>query len=266
LASVSVLDQNGRNVTGLGRENFLLFDDKQPRDIASFSRDDQPVSVGLIFDCSRSMTDKFQVAREAPMQLFKQLNDQDESFLVTISNSPTLRVPLTPKFGDIRNALVFTNPHGATALLDGVYLGLSQMRRAHNSRRALIVVSDGGDNNSRYTLRELKKIAMESDAQIFCIGLHENPQTREEMDGPLLLETLSRATGGIAYSLRQPTEMADVMAKIGLMMHNQYVLGYYPPDDAQSGKYRPITVELKVPVGLLPLHIYARAGYYVPER
>lgn len=266
LVPVSVTDPNGRNVIGLQRNNFLLLDDKQPRDIASFSREDQPITVGLVFDCSRSMSDKFGVAREAPTQLYRQLGDRDESFLITVSDRPALRQTLTSDFSELQNALFFTNPNGSTALLDGVYLALAQIRHAHNPRRALIVVSDGGDNNSRYTLRELKKIAMESDTQIFAIGLHDGPATVEERDGPELLGDLARASGGIHYTISGANEIAGTMAKIGATLHNQYVLGYYPPSGAQGGKYRKITVQLKVPAGLPPLRIYARAGYYAPER
>jgi Ca-activated chloride channel family protein len=266
LVPVSVTDINGRNVTGLQRENFRLLDDKQPRDIASFSREDQPVTVGLVFDCSHSMLDKFTVAREAPTQLYRQLNDRDESFLITISDRPTLRHALTSNFEELQNALFFTKPGGTTALLDGVYLGLTQIRKARHPRRALIVVSDGGDNNSRYTLGELKNMAAESDAQIFAIGLHLNPTTVEERDGPELLAALARASGGIDYSVTSVNEIAGALAKIGTTLHNQYVLGYYPPMSAQSGKYHRITVQLKLPSYLPPLHIYARAGYYTPER
>ncbi len=266
LVPVTVTDPNGRNVTGLRRENFSLLEDKQPRDIASFSREDQPITVGLVFDCSRSMSDKFAVAREAPAQLYRQLNDRDESFLITVSDRPALRQTLTSDFAELQNALFFTNPNGSTALLDGVYLGLTHIRKARNPRRALIVVSDGGDNNSRYTLGELKKIALESDAQIFSIGLHLNPATVEERDGPELLGTLARTSGGIHYSIGRVNEMAGALAMIGTTLRNQYVLGYYPPSSAQSGKYHKITVHLKLPATLPPLHIYARAGYYAPER
>jgi Ca-activated chloride channel homolog len=265
LVPVSVTDPNGRNVTGLERENFRLLDEKQPRDIASFSREDQPISVGLVFDCSRSMFNKFAVARYAPSQLYKQLGDRDESFLITVSDKPTLRQALTSNFDELQNALLFTNPNGSTALLDGVYLGLMKMRKANNPRRALIVVSDGGDNNSRYTLPELKMLAMEADTQIFAIGLHDNPATVEERDGPELLSVLARASGGIHYTVQGVNEIAGIMAKIGTTLHNQYVLGYYPPSITQNGKYRKITVQLRVPQGLPPLRIYARAGYYTPE-
>jgi Ca-activated chloride channel homolog len=212
------------------------------------------------------MSDKFLVAREAPTQLYRQLNDRDESFLITVSERPALRHALTSNFEELQNALFFTNPDGSTALLDGVNLGLAHIRKARNPRRALIVVSDGGDNNSRYTLSELKKLALESDAQIFAIGLHLNPNTVEERDGPELLGTLTRASGGIYYAISGADEIAGAMAKIGATLHNQYVLGYYPAMTTQTGKYHRITVQLKLPSYLPPLRIYARTGYYAPER
>ena len=266
LAPVNVFDPSGRSVTGLERENFRLLDGKEPRPIQSFSREDQPISVGLVFDCSRSMLDKFTLSREAPAELYKQLSDRDESFLITVSDEPTLRQPLTSDFAALQNALLFTNPHGSTALIDSVYLALTQMKKAHNSRRALVVVSDGGDNNSRYTPRELRKIALEADVQIFAIGLHQSPQTVEEEMGPDLMAGLARASGGIHFPIRNCDEMASVMAKIGVTLHNEYVLGYYPSPNAQSGKYRPITVQVVVPASLPPLRVFARAGYYAPER
>lgn len=265
LVPVTVVDNFGRNVTGLSQENFRVLDGSQPRPIASFSREDQPVSVGLVFDCSASMRDKFLTARQAPVELFKQLNDDDESLLVTVSDDPELRQGLTSKLEEIQNALIFTSPKGSTSLVDGVYLGLSQLKKAHNSRKALIVISDGGDNNSRYTLSRLIKIAMEADTRIFTIGLHDNPQTAEELHGPELLEQLARASGGIDYSIHDMNQLGDVMARIGIIMHNEYVLGFYPPPNALSGKYRKIKVQLLLPTGLPELHIFARSGYYAPE-
>jgi Ca-activated chloride channel family protein len=266
LIPVSVVDNHGRNVTGLERGNFRLLDGKEPRPIASFSREDQPVSVGLIFDCSSSMRDKFLLAREAPAQLYQQLNSGDESFLITVSDQPVLRTGLTANFGELQSALLFTSPRGSTALIDGVYFGLSQIKKAHNPRRALIVVSDGGDNNSRYTFPELRKIAMEANTAIFSIGLHQAPATAEEEHGPALLQELAYASGGIDFPIRRADQIADIMSKIGMALHNEYVLGYYPPSDAPSGKYRRISVEVRAPSNLPPLRVFARSGYYVPER
>lgn len=266
LVPVTVMDSIGRNVTGLTPQNFRIFDGPKQVPIISFARQDQPISVGLIFDCSRSMTDKYKIARQAPAALYSQLNPGDESFLVTFSTAPTLRQDYTSEFSDIGNALLFTHPDGTTALFDAVLLGLSHLKEAHNPRKALVIVSDGGDNNSRYTLRELERIAVESDTQIFAIGLHQNPQAPEEVEGPAFLNDLVGKTGGIHFVIENLNDMSQAMSKIGVTLHNQYVLGYYPPSGEQSGKYRQIKVQLLVPKGLPPMTIHARAGYYVPGR
>src|SRR4051812_25039470 len=266
LVPVTVLDPMGHNVLGLDRENFRVFDGTEQRPIVTFGQSDAPISVGLIFDCSRSMREKFKVARQAPAQLFEQLNPDDESFLVTVADKPQLRQNFTSAFADIQNALLFTNPNGTTSLLDGVYMGLQQLKHGHNPRKALVVVSDGGDNNSRYTLRELAAIAAEADVQIFSICLFDKPQTVEEVDGPALLSKLTQASGGINHLIADVREMKTAFSRIGVTLHNQYVLGYYPPEDAPCGKYRKITVKVLLPAGLPKLKIYARNGYFVPEK
>lgn len=266
LVPVTVLDTSGHNVLGLERNNFRVFDGSEQRPIVTFGRTDAPVSVGVIFDCSRSMREKFKIARQAPAELFKQLNPEDESFLITVSDQPVLKQDFTSTFNDIQNALLFTNPNGTTSLLDGVYMGLQRLKQAHNPRKALIVVSDGGDNNSRYTLRELASLAAESDTQIFSICLWDKPQTVEEVDGPALLGKLSQSSGGINYMIQDINEMRKAFGKVGVTLHNQYVLGYYPPENTPAGKYRKITVQLLVPQGLPKLHIYSRNGYFAPER
>jgi Ca-activated chloride channel family protein len=172
----------------------------------------------------------------------------------------------TSDFAGIQNALLFTNPNGTTSLLDGVYMGLQHLKKAKNPRKALIVVSDGGDNNSRYTLRELASLAAEADTQIFAICLFDKPQTTEEANGPALLSKLTHASGGISYMITSINDMRTAFGRVGVTLHNQYVLGYYPPDDAPAGKYRNITVQLLVPSGLPKLHLYSRNGYYVPDR
>jgi Ca-activated chloride channel family protein len=233
LVPVSVMDIYGRSVIGLQRESFAVFDDSHRVPIVSFARQDQHVTVGLIFDCSSSMQEKFGTAREAPRQLFQQF---------------------------------FTAPRGRTSLLDGVYAGLQHIRTSRNPRKALIIVSDGGDNNSRYTLRELSNMALESDAQIFAAGLYDRPQTEEEKDGPVLLSELCQRTGGANFVIKDRYGLRDAMGKIGVTLHNQYVLGYYPPDEGVDGKYRRIKVQLLVPAGVRPLHVNARTSYHVPEQ
>lgn len=266
LVPVTVLDTSGHNVLGLDRENFRVLDGSEPRPIVSFGRTDAPVSVGLIFDSSRSMREKFHIARRAPAELFQRLNPDDESFLITVAETPVLKQDFTSSFSDIQNALLFTNPGGTTPLLDAVFLGLQHLKKAKNPRRALIVVSDGGDNNSRYTIGELAGLAAESDTQIFSICLFDRPQTSEEADGPALLSKLAQASGGIAYLIRSIHDMRSAFGKVGVTLHNQYVLGYYPPENAPAGKYRKITVQLLVPNGAPKLHVFSRKGYFVPDK
>ena len=266
LVPVTVLDTMGHNVVGLDRQNFRVIDGSEARPIVSFGRTDAPVSVGLIFDSSRSMREKFKIAREAPAELFKQLNPDDESFLITVGDTAGLKQDLTSDFSSIQNALLFTNPNGTTSLLDGIFMGLQHLKKAKNPRKALIVVSDGGDNNSRYSIQELTRIAHEADTQIFAICLYEKPRTMEEAEGPALLSRLTLASGGINYLIQDINDMRSAFGKVGVTLHNQYVIGYYPPDNAPAGKYRKITVQLLVPKGLPALHIFSRNGYFVPEK
>jgi Ca-activated chloride channel family protein len=262
LVPVFVTDSYGRSVTGLARENFRVFEGSRQMPIQTFGRQDQPVAVGLIFDCSRSMRDKFATAREAARAFFEQLNPDDESFLITISDRAELRHSLTSDFRELQSALLFARPTGSTSLLDGIYMGLQQIKRAHNPRKALIVVSDGGDNNSRYTERELLSMAVESDTQIFAMGLHDNPQSQEESQGPALLTDLCGRTGGVDFIIKNLSELHVAMGKVGVSLHNQYVLGYYPADNTNTGKYRKIKVQLMVPPNTPPLQVHARTGYY----
>ena len=263
---VSVMDIYGRTVTGLQRENFVVVEDSHRVPIVFFERQDQPITVGLIFDCSSSMKEKFATAREAPRELFQQLNPDDESFLITVSDTAELRQPLTSKFEELQNALLFTNPRGRTSLLDGVFSGLQHMRSSHNPRKALVIVSDGGDNNSLYTLRQLNHMALESDTQIFATGLYDHPLTQEEAEGPGLLNELCERTGGANFVIKDVAGLRNAMGKIGVTLHHQYVIGYYPPDNSVGGKYRSVKVQLLVPPGVRSLHVNARTSYYLPEQ
>ena len=232
LVPVSVMDSYGRSVSGLGPENFRVFDSSHQVPIVSFGIQDQPITVGLIFDCSRSMREKFRIASEAPRELFEQLNPDDESFLITVADKAELRQSLTSSFNELQNALVFTQPRGMTSLLDGIYMGLQQIRKAHNPRKALVVISDGGDNNSRYMLRDLQNIAVEADTQIFAAGLYDDPRTPEETEGPALLNDLCERTGGANFIVTDVSRLHDAMGKIGVALHNQYMLGYIRPTTA----------------------------------
>ena len=266
----TVTDPLNRFVTGLEKENFRLFEDKIEQKIAYFASEDAPISVGLIFDTSGSMGSKLEKSRQAVAQFFRTTNPHDEFFLVEFNDRPTLVVPMTTSLEEIQNRLTFTQSKGRTALLDAVYLGLHTMKKGHNARKALLIISDGGDNSSRYTESEIKNLVREADVQIYAIGIYESMSGRgrssEEMAGPGLLTEISEQTGGRAFAVDNLNELPDVAAKIGIELRNQYLLGYTPTNQERNGKYRKVQVKLIQPRGLPPLKAFWRLGYYAPTQ
>jgi VWFA-related protein len=270
LINVTVTDPMNRFVTGLEKEHFKLFEEKAEQSISQFSSEDAPLSVGLVFDASGSMGSKLAKSRQAAAQLFKTANPEDEFFLVQFNNRPELVVGFTSNTEEIQNRLVFTQPKGRTALLDGVYMAMNHMKKARNPRKAIIILSDGGDNSSRYTESEVRNLVREADVQIYAIGIFESMggrmRTVEEASGPGLLSELAESTGGRHFPVDNLNELPDVAAKIGIELRNQYVLGYTPINTAKDGKYRRVQVKLKQPKGLPPLKAFFRLGYYAPTQ
>jgi VWFA-related protein len=270
LINVTVTDPMNRFVTGLEKEHFKLFEEKAEQSISQFSSEDAPLSVGLVFDASGSMGSKLAKSRQAAAQLFKTANPEDEFFLVQFNNRPELVVGFTSNTEEIQNRLVFTQPKGRTALLDGVYMAMNHMKKARNPRKAIIILSDGGDNSSRYTESEVRNLVREADVQIYAIGIFESMggrmRTAEEASGPGLLSELAESTGGRHFPVDNLNELPDVAAKIGIELRNQYVLGYTPINTAKDGKYRRVQVKLKQPKGLPPLKAFFRLGYYAPTQ
>ncbi len=265
LVPVTVTDPMNRLVTGLEKENFLLADNGKPQEIKHFSSEDAPISLGVIFDISGSMADKIDKSRDAVVEFFRTANPADEFFLVTFNDRPEVLVDFTSAVEDIQSKLVYAVPHGRTALLDAVYLAMNRMSKAHETRKALLIISDGGDNHSRYTEGEIKSMVREADVQIYAIGLYDRDfKSPEEREGPALLSELTEVTGGRTFAISSPNELADVATKIGIELRNQYVLGYRPTNPARDGKWRKIKVKLNPPKGLPPLHVYAKTGYYAP--
>ncbi len=269
LINVTVTDPMNRFVTGLEKEHFQLFEDKAKQEITQFSSEDAPLSVGLVFDASGSMGSKLQKSRLAAAQLFKTANPEDEFFLIQFNDRPELVVPFTTNTEEIQNRLTFTQAKGRTALLDAVKLAMSTMRKARNPRKAIIILSDGGDNSSRYTESEVKNAVREADVQVYAIGIFESMggrgRTAEEMAGPGLLNEMAESTGGRHFPVENINELPDIAAKIGIELRNQYVLGYTPTNAARDGKYRKVLVKLKQPRGLPPLKAFFRLGYYAPS-
>lgn len=261
--------QSGKVVTGLDITNFELYEDKVKQEILSMTSEDAPVSVGVVFDASGSMGAKLSKSRQAVAQFVRTANPQDEFFLVQFNDRPALTVPFTAETEDILNRLAFVQSKGATALLDGVYMAMNQMKKARNNRKAILIISDGGDNSSRYTESEVKNAVREADVQIYAIGIFEPggmAGTTEERSGPGLLTELADQTGGRHFAIQNLGELPDVAEKIGLELRNEYVLGYRPKNETRDGKYRKVEVKL-VKVDKLPkLKSRARGGYYAPAQ
>jgi len=263
LVPVTVTDDSHRMVLGLDKENFQIFENKQSQPLQTFSRTDMPISIGLIFDTSGSMSTKIDRAREAVGAFLKTANPQDEFFVITFADTPSGLVDFTTSTEEVQNKLLFATPRGMTSLLDAIYLGVSKLRQAQYSKKALLIISDGGDNHSRYTERDVKNIVKESDVMVYAIGVYDRYfRTEEERLGPGLLSDISELTGGRSFSLDNLNDLPDVASKIGVELRNQYVLGYRPTKAARDGKWHKIKVKLLAPKGLPPLQVYARQGYY----
>jgi Ca-activated chloride channel family protein len=267
LVPVTVTDDWNRIVTGLDKENFSVMEGNEIQQLRHFSSEDAPLSLGVIFDMSGSMSDKIEKAREAVIEFFKTANPLDEFFMITFNDRPQLRADFTRSVEDVQAKLVYTVPQGSTALLDAIYMGISKMKDARNAKKALLIISDGGDNHSRYTENEIKSMVKEADVQIYSIGVFTTGATQpEEIAGPAMLTTISEVTGGRMFTINNPNELADVATKIGIELRNQYVLGYRPKNKTKDGRWRKIKVKLIPPKGLPHLNVYARAGYYAPSQ
>jgi Ca-activated chloride channel family protein len=267
LVNMTVTDPYDRLVTGLEKENFRVFEDGKEQEVTIFSSEDVPISIGIIFDMSGSMSDKIGRARQAAAQFLKTANPRDEFFMVSFNDRAQLTSGFTSSVDELENRMMFTTAKGKTALLDAVYLGLSQMRSSSNGKRALLVISDGGDNHSRYNEKDIRNFLKEADCQLYVMGvfdINDMQRTDEEQYGPTLLSELAEMTGGRVFEVANFNDLPDIATKIGMELRNQYVLGYKPNDARRNGSWRKIKVKLIPPKGLPPLSVYARTGYRAP--
>jgi Ca-activated chloride channel homolog len=265
LIPLTVTDPMDRLVTGLEKDNFFIYEDNHLQTITSFSTQDAPVSIGVIFDMSGSMADKILRARDSILEFLKTSNPQDEYFVIGFNDRPQLIEDFTSSTEKIEERLANVKAGHRTALLDAIYYGLDKMKQAKYPRKALLVVSDGGDNRSRYTEGEVRAEVRESDVQIYSIGIFDpEAATTEERLGPLLLNDISDETGGRLFKVDDVSQMSDIAAKISSELRNEYVLGYSPTNKKHDGKWRKVKVKLVPPPGLPPLTVHARNGYYAP--
>jgi Ca-activated chloride channel homolog len=269
LINVTVTDPYNRLVTGLDPDNFRIFEDNVEQEVATFSSEDVPISIGVIFDLSGSMANKIGKAREAAVQFFKTANPSDEFFLVSFNERAELTSSFTNSVEDLQGRMLLTAAKGRTALLDAIYLGLSQMRGAHNAKRALLILSDGGDNHSRYNESDIKRLVKEADTQLYAIGIFDpfayRNRTPEELNGPSLLSEVTEMTGGRVFAVENLNDLPDIASKIGMELRNQYVLGYRPSNKAHDARWRKVKIKMHAPKGLPPLNVYSKTGYYAPS-
>ena len=270
LVPVTVTDVKNHPVVDLTRHNFTLFEGENEEKIQYFNTEDAPLSVGILVDLSSSMANKIDAVREAASEFFNNANPEDDYFVITFADKPKVLADTTQSFADIHAALGAAKPKGNTALADAIYMGLAKLRHAKYSRKALLIISDGGDNNSRHSLRQIKNLARESDAEIYAIDVCDAPtllltKKLEERFGRQWLTDVTESTGGRTIAVDNPAAIPDAAARASLELRNQYILGYRPSRATSDHKWRKIKVKVTRSENFLPLQVYFRTGY-VPRR
>lgn len=264
LVPVTVMDSLNRPKMDLHRDDFVLYEDNEVQPIKYFSAEDSPISVGILLDVSKSMTNKIDKERAAVEEFFKNCNPEDDYFVVTFNSKPRVLSDVTRSIAGIETELGLLQPSGATALLDAVYLGVDKLGKAQYHRRALVIISDGGDNSSRYKLKEIKSVVAESDVMVYAIGLFDSGPFKsfEEAMGKKWLDTMTNVTGGHTLTVENLTRLPETAAALSRELRSQYILGYEPRDKRADGKWRKIKVALARSSEGHPLHAYNRKGYY----
>jgi len=260
----------GTPVTDLNETNFKVLEDGVEQRITYFSKQDAPLSVGLVFDSSGSMTNKIRKSADAAAAFFKTANAGDEFFLVEFGERPKLRMPFTTDADEIYRKIVQSRPFGRTSLIDAIHLALVQMKNARNARKAIVILSDGGDNRSRLTRGEIKAALVESDVQMYAMGIFDRDDaakhTPEEANGPRLLDELAAQTGGRVYPVDNLNDLESISATLGNALRDEYLLGYVPSIQIRDGKYREIKVSVVGSPGTPALNVSYRHGYYAPAQ
>jgi Ca-activated chloride channel family protein len=263
--TVTVTDQYGRYVSGLDKKAFTVFDGKEQQEITHFSDDDAPVSVGVIFDVSGSMSgDKIRKAREALSRFIETSHDSDEYFLIAFNSRAQLLLDKTRDGNAVLNKLTYVETRANTALYDATYLGVEKVQRGAHKKRALLLISDGQDNDSRYTFSEVRRLLKESDVVLYSIGIlgGNDPGSSLGLEGQGILDELSAVSGGKAFFPNSAPEMDEIFEKIALELRHQYSIGYRPNNFANDGKWHKIKVKVTPPRGLPRLFVRSREGYY----
>jgi len=271
LVPTTVTDHRNRPIVDLQKQDFGIYEDNAQQQIRYFGAEDAPISVGLILDVSRSMTNKIDTERRAVAEFFKSANPQDDYFVISLADRPQLIADTTQSLEEIEHKLALVIPDGHTALLDAIYLGVSKMRAARYPRRALLIISDGGDNHSHYTAKETKSMVEESDVLVYGIGIFDTMpmpvfKTLEERLGARLLAEITAASGGRTIPADRREKVPEIASAISWELRQQYVLGYKSTNGVHDGKWRSIKVLVTASAGDPPLHAHYKRGYVAPEK
>jgi len=269
LVPVQAATREGAPILGLKREDFRIFEDGAAQDITYFAQDDAPISIGLLFDSSGSMKDKKKQSLDAAAAFFRTASSGDEFFLIEFDEHPKLTVPFTPDTKELYQRISHVKPFGRTSLIDSIHLALDVMKNARHERKALVIISDGGDNRSRYTYGAVKGQILESDVQLYAMGIfgasgQEEGKSAEEIHGPELLEQLADLTGGRHFPV-SVDNLAEVSSRIGVLLRNRYLVGYTPSNPTHDGRYRRLTLKLPA-LADTSVHVQYRKGYYAPRQ
>jgi len=261
--TVSVTDPYGRFVTGLGKDHFEVFDDKVKQQIAHFTDEDAPVSLGIVYDVSGSMKERINRSIRALRRFIETSHQDDDFFLIAFNDRAKLIQDFTVSGDNILGHLMFVAPHGSTALYDAAYIAVEKIQQGRHSKKALLIISDGQDNNSRYTYKELRNRVKEADVQIYAIGITDPASDSLAGFGRSVLEEITRMTGGRAFfpnAYNEP-ELVEICTRIALELRHQYSIGFYPTDIQSEAKWHKVQVKVNPPRGLGRLSLTYREGY-----
>ncbi len=268
LVPVTVVDPMSRPVLDLPQQNFSLMEAGVPQQIRYFSHEDAPISVALVLDFSGSMQNKSEFVLQALEQFFQNANPDDDYYVIAVSDRPTLVADASQSTNTILAHLAAVEPHGMTALYDSIYLGVNKLRTSRYKRRAMVIVSDGGDNQSRYSLKEVKAMLAESDVLTYSIGLFDDVpflvKPIEERLGQRWLDEVTRVSGGRNIAANDRRQIPKIAALISREIRSQYVIGYSPSDPNKDGKWRKISVKLTD--NTAQMHLHFKEGYAAPEQ
>lgn len=263
--TLTVTDLYGRYVMGLGKKDFTVFDSNKEQEITFFSDTDAPVSLGVLFDVSGSMSgEKIQKARKALSRFINTSHPNDEYFLIAFNSRAQLLLDRTRDGDAVLQKLTLVNPRQNTALYDAVYLGIERVTRGSHQKRALLIISDGQDNASRYNFGEVRRLMKESDVITYAVGILDAGDTSNQigMQGQAFLDELTSVTGGKSFYPSSDIEMDEIFDRISIELRHQYSVGYTPKDFQPDGKWRKVKVKVKPPRGLPRLTVRSREGYY----